>query len=479
MMTLGMNSRIDQWTHILTGRRASPPLGWLYPGDRRRITAYGVLDWYEAAASDKAIDNLPLSYQRSWIDTGVVAYLGGKMAELTLTGFKVQIDDNDAASQALAAWVEASELDMHLVEIERLTSIYGDGVARVAWDDARGIPVVQPRHPAMFYANDAEKNSVVLVAHNAYDHEVLDVEWYYLDGKRVFMVQQQIKVSDLTGLGNEKPLVARLTAAPVELACSSLPVVHVPNRPGADDRWGESDFSRLLALIDTWHKSACTDARMISERMASPRTFVVTEKDPSTKVALDGTRRTINEFEPGSITWLGAAGSVTQLDNSAALDLVIKYDGSTWDKILKLVGLTRTGIGEAGDIGNLRQFQVKLMYGPTEQTINRRRRARMPRWRALLRTCTELWQGMDAAGYRKRFGDARLDDAVLSCGPLMPEDVEGRMTLLATARAQGGLPRRYYVTELMKALGIDGNVDEALTLLAEEDRALPGISPMA
>jgi hypothetical protein len=479
MIALELNSRIDQWTHILTGRSSSPPLRWLYPGDRRRITAYGILDWYEAGASNKAISDLPLSYQKNWIDTGIVAYLGGKLAELTLTGFKAQLADDDKGSQALAAWVEESELDLQLGEIERLTSIYGDGVARVAWDDARGIPVVQARHPGMYYANNAEKTSVVLVAHNAYDQQYLDVEWYYLDGARVFMVQQQIKVSDLTGLGNEKPLVERLTAAPVELACTALPIIHVPNRSGADDRWGESDFSRVLALIDCWHKSACTDARIISERMAAPTRFVTSQTNPQTRVAADGTRRTQFEYEPGVMYWLGETGSVTQLDNDKALDLVIKYDGVTWDKILKFIGLTRAGIGETGETGGLREFQVKLMYGPTEQTILRRRRARLPRWRNALRTSRELWQGMDAGGYKKRFGDKRLEDAQLSCGPLMPEDVESHMTMLATGRAQGGLPRKYYVAEIMKALNVAGNVEEAMKLLEDEDRSMPGISPLA
>lgn len=474
------NTRIDQWSHILNGRQRVGTLKWLYPLDTRRIQAYCILDWYEAAQSDKAIQSLPDSYVRNWVDSGVVAYLGGKFAELTMTGVKLQFPEKEEANAELDKWVSESELDSVLHQIERNASIYGDAVGRVAWDFERMIPVIEDRHPGMYYSDGAAAKSVVLIAHSAMDPDYLDVEHYSVRDGKVYMLTGIIKASDTTALNNERSLYDRIASMPeTVLGCSSLPLVHVLNRKGADDRWGESDFSRVLSLVDSWHKSACTDARIISERMASPSRFISGEKDPTISTTPDGRRVVNQKYEPGVMYHLGQNGTVTQLDNSTALDLLIKYDAGTWDKILKLIGLTRAGIGETGDTGNLREFQVKLMYGPTDQTVRRRRRRLVPRIKLMLKVARELWQTQDPGGYNKRFGTAKLEDAVIGFGSIMPEDMEGRMNLLATARAGGGLPRRYYVGEVLNTMGVEGNVDEAITMLEEEDRRMPGLSGLS
>ena len=150
-------------------RAAFPELhrSWVPPEDLRRLAAYKLMAAYDsnqagqmaAAAGDgTGMDRRELGDAPKLINTAL-GYLLGSEQELVVPGAE-HAEDDEATAEALSAadmqqqlqqWTEDELLPLRMQQAERAALRYGDGVYTLAWDPAKGRPLLRTMDPGFYF----------------------------------------------------------------------------------------------------------------------------------------------------------------------------------------------------------------------------------------------------------------------------------------------------------------------------------------
>lgn len=474
--------KLDQYTQILNGRRMQHMSDTIYPkSEHRRIQAYQILDHYLCADSANAILELPDSLHTWWLDPGTMKAFAGVFAKLICKGLRLQPKDQQSPKQekALNQWVQKTRLYRLLRQCCRDTSVYGDSVLQPVWDDALGMPKLDVLHPGWYVP--FSQNRVVLIWLMSEDSKVYHIEDYMLgtravekDGalevtteKRVGMRMANIEYTE--GNLGTKTLLEYLTGPYTPVPFETIPVVHIKNGEEGGNGFGTSDFSTALDMMDTYHQ-ILTDKRRQSRFMIPP----IGVRGNVRFAAPDANGVIKVQYEPGMFVGLGPDGGFDTPDFSALLTAANAEKDNVRVELLRACGITKAALGELGEVSNLRELEIKLIFAPIDNEVQDRRADFETPFMNCLKLIEELWLDKDKAGYNAVFGSTKLSEMELVYDEVMPLDVKGMLDSLVEIRP--ALDRETYTREVMAARGIKGDPAAVAAKAADEEKGVNGIS---
>lgn len=386
---------------------------------------------------------------------------------------------------ALRDWADDEGLLTKLVEVEFDAVTLGDGVFTIAWSSAKRRPVVTVYDPG-FYFPVLDETGVVSEpdkVHLAWEYEdtsvaptrryvrrltwelveaeAHSVPWrdepvtktcLFTDGTWPLADLEDRQVPDLspasaTYATNEDGAVMN----GFDLGIDFVPVVHIPNGPASREYFGQSSLLHVAQILDDL-QSADTDIADTSRKVSAPMVVLsgaTTDIDPKT-----GNPRELS-VAPGSVVQVGAeghmdvldlsAGLATQLDNREKLLQRFQQNGKVPPEILGRVASSQAVSGVA----------LALSFGPFQQTIEKMRLVRDPRYRAALRFVQRFFQ---LGGV---FDPGPDYPASLALGSYLPSDRGAAASQVAALIGANAISRQAGIGLLVDAgFGIDDAAHE-------------------
>jgi hypothetical protein len=469
------NPKLDQYTQILHKRIHN----YMNPGvvsasHVRRMQAYQIIDHYLCADSVHALRELPDSLRQWWTDPGTLKMFAGVFAKLTTKGMRLN-SSNDLPPERKAAlldWTRRSKLYRVLRQSCRDASAYGDAVLQPVWDNALGCPRLDVLHPGWYVP--INENRVLLMWQPDIEVDELVVQDYLLgtsgilDGDKVRMTgelkvgMRTVKIR-INTIGSNRSVLDYLTGQYEPLPYSRIPVVHIANGEYGGNGFGTSDFSTALDVMDNYHQ-LLTDKRRQSRFMIPP--IGVRGNVRFAAPSSDGVVRA--QYEPGMFVGLGENGGFDMPDFSPLLTAATAEKDDVRAELLRACGLTKAALGELGDVSNLRELEIRMIFAPIDNEVQDRRQDFITPWRDAIRMTEELWKCQDMDGYTKVFGNESLADMDLLFDEVMPKDVATLINTLTASR--GALDQETYTREIMAARGISGDPAAVAAKVAEEGK---------
>jgi hypothetical protein len=466
---------IDQRTLILLNRSQGLSImqfPWLSPREARRLAAWRVLDMYYAGVSNGCIVGLKRSYDDNWQDSCAVYDVSNMWSDLVLQGLAFGEEGTPALPGSVAWWATECGIFEALGEAEAMASYLGDVVVKVTFDSELGGVVLVPLHPGTVFWHSKVLASVVLEVNEG---DVYVEQYQKTPGGGCIWRNETVSKDKLTtAMGNQASPMDMITAAWEKLPCTQIPLVHIPNRRAFDDGYGVSDFSRCLGIVDALSMNR-TNQKVGEDKWALPPIFISGE-DVVFAVDKETGVKTFR-YDSGDLIPLGKNGNASMLGNSDMLAMLQGREDRLMVQILKSAGLTEVAAGSMGDVGNQRELQIKLMFGPIDRSVGKRRRAREPKLRSVMGISAEMWRGFSPNTYGARFGKGfDLAKVKFNWGALVPEDVQEKLSQLTTARNGGLIDRESAVTKASKLLGTEKTVAEQMAAIEAESAAAGDLS---
>jgi len=470
-------SILDQRTAILANRTTAVTRMYIPARQKRRLQANHVIDHYMMGQSQDVNPSLETSLANNYVDPGTLGMLATLFSNLTAKGIHLVTGEED--EKQIQKWVKRTRLIKNMRLSEKHASGYGDTVIKVYWDDIRKTVMTEVEHPS-YYVPYSE-NEVFLLWETPYDNQGdMYVENYIIgksgtvfdDGsvqeskteavgmRASYVTETQIE----TFLRNEKPLNKWLTGAYKKLPFSRIPLLHIPNGDLDYDEYGTSDFFVALGTIDKYHQ-ILTDLKTQSKLLIPP--IGVTGSNRPGHPDKNG-QITI-KYQSGMMYYLGENGSMEIPDFSPMVTALESEKKNTWWDLLRAIDLTKGATGELGEVSNLREREIKIIFGPTVSKIGNRRDDRQPYWDDLLVLIDECWAGNDSLGYKTLFPKT-IKDAEFVCDAVLPTDVKEELENLTTLRQNDGIDIETISDRGIKLLGLSGDpVEIAKNIHREQD----------
>ena len=525
---------LDAWTSIayktplkdeIEARRSGyQAKSWLPDRDRRRLAAYLILAAYGSNVArsfisdgDDTLENREYGDAALIIDQ-VLAHLLGESQEIVVPGAELaeQEDDEDAdldqsdddkdarrisrevaerladRQEFLRQWAEDIHLTLRLVDGEKNSVQYGDGVYLLGWDSKAGRPTCAVMDPGFYFPvlpdsidtyaypekvhfawelppedsrdgktrlrrityelrdlvetvdiDDAGELVVTFPENTTLDkNQRLVREYPWAKGAPSFQacyltdatwILDDIDDSDIDALSLEHASFQYDADGnrmeDHDLEIDFLPVVHVPNTPPGGHHFGQSSLAAVLQILDDL-QNADTDAQRASNTTGSPIIGV-----SGTKIGGDPTNRGGGGrklvVRGGEVWELGADGTLHTVDTSDQLAELREFVGSLRDRLSTNSRLPAAVLGTMDPSKVPSGYAMQLSFGPLDAMIRQMRLVRSVKHPLILKIAQRLYQ---ANGVLK---DGPTPRAEIRLGSYLPSDQAGTLELVATALDAG------------------------------------------
>jgi hypothetical protein len=273
-----------------------------------------------------------------------------------------ELEDANAYGQKIKVFLETQlgpEFDVMLWTAAKNSSLYGDGILEVEYDEILRKIVVKSVLPEFFHAmwqiTDMQKLTEVIVAYpidrlvaleqygTSGNDQVIGyqaVNPHYLPGigilwKRWSTTSFQVWIDDVNIIDAPNPYMTMDDVGNVYPGL--IPFVHVKNMQDGEDYWGYSDGESVLYLIDE-----------LNRRMADIGDIVQTHAHPIvTLKAFTGTQQDL-PVGPDAIWDLGKDGEAKRLEGTGPSPEMMEYVQAVKTELYETSNMPETAFGTRG-----------------------------------------------------------------------------------------------------------------------------------
>lgn len=445
---------------------------WIREEDRRRLTAYMILDSYSrnragALATEYGND---FSNLREYGDAGLIV---SQLVSSVLGDSQDVECEDEGALEFLREWMERENFLLSMMSAERDCVALGDAVWVLRWDGSRprvsridpgfyfpvlddslhGDPFPRKVHLAWEFEEDGRRKlrrityemvptgAVKYPWNEGVSHEecvMSDLVWDLTDMTRVDALSDSRAIPRVDNSGRE---IVRYP-----LGIDFIPVVHMPNA-ATGEHFGESSLSRVVQVLDDL-AAADTDATAASGTTGTPMLVMK---------GAGGSAFGRNEYrvEPGFVFTVGEQGDVRAIDTSAQLQEMRERVRDLQRRVARSARVPEVALGGWGSDLALSGVALQIQYGPLSNAVRELRLARRSKYALLFK----FVQRMAMLGGRKELPVF----ATLAFGEFMPKDVSGIVDWVSRA-VEGGVLSVGSAVDVLRSSGVSVAADEAALL---------------